>query len=86
MITPTSEARFNDAADQLMQRYLSLSADAREQEFPGTARAAQLVGVPRRTIQFWIEIGKVEAISVGRNYKVHLKSLLSCLHSHVTQY
>jgi excisionase family DNA binding protein len=51
--------------------------------FPGTTRAAKLVGIPRRTIQFWVEIGKVEAISVGRKYKVHFESLLALIQSHV---
>jgi hypothetical protein len=53
--------------------------------FPGTMRAAKLVGISRRTIQFWVEIGKVEAISVGRKYKVHLESLLALIQSHVNE-
>jgi excisionase family DNA binding protein len=53
--------------------------------FPGTTRAAKLVGIPRRTIQFWVEIGKVEAICVGRKYKVHFESLLALIQSHVNE-
>jgi len=85
MIPASSKAAVNSKSEHLLQLYLSLPADRREQEFPGSTRAAKLVGVPRRTIQFWVETGKIEAISVGRKYKVHLKSLLARIQSHVNE-
>jgi excisionase family DNA binding protein len=85
MIQVSSKAVVNNKSEHLLQLYLSLPADQREQVFPGTTRAAKLVGISRRTIQFWVEIGKVEAISVGRKYKVHLESLLALIQSHVNE-
>ena len=85
MIQVSSKAVVNNKSEHLLQLYLSLPADRREQMFPGTMRAAKLVGISRRTIQFWVEIGKVEAISVGRKYKVHLESLLARIQSHVDE-
>ena len=85
MIQASSKAVVNNKSEHLLQLYLSLPADRREQMFPGTMRAAKLVGISRRTIQFWVEIGKVEAISVGRKYKVHLESLLALIQSHVNE-
>jgi excisionase family DNA binding protein len=81
----SSKAVVKGKSDHLLHLYLSLPADRREQMFPGTTRAAKLVGIPRRTIQFWVEIGKIEAISVGRKYKVHLESLLALIQSHVNE-
>jgi excisionase family DNA binding protein len=77
MLPSSSKAAVNSKSEHLLHLYLSLSADLREQEFLSTTRAAKLVGVSRRTIQFWVETGKVEAISVGRKYKVHIESLLA---------
>lgn len=85
MIQVSSKAMVNSKSEHLLQLYLSLPADRREQMFPSTIRAAKLVGISRRTIQFWVEIGKVEAISVGRKYKVHLESLLALIQSHVNE-
>jgi len=85
MIQVSSKVAVNNKSEHLIQLYLSLPADRREQVFPGTTRAAKLVGISRRTIQFWVEIGKVEAISVGRKYKVHLESLLALIQSHVNE-
>ena len=85
MIPAYSKEADNSRSEHLLQLYLSLPAERREQEFPGTTRAAKLVGVPPRTIQFWIETGKVAAISVGRKYKVHFESLLACIKSHMNE-
>jgi excisionase family DNA binding protein len=67
----------DSAREGLFQRYLSLPASKREQEFPGTTLAAKRVGVSPRTIQLWIEDGKVLAIFIGGKYKVHFESLLA---------
>jgi excisionase family DNA binding protein len=67
----------------LLNRYLSLSESQRDHEFPTTRRAEELTGVSRRTIQYWIDIGEVEAIFVGRRYRVYFASLKSYLQSRV---
>jgi excisionase family DNA binding protein len=85
MIQASSNAAPKSKSEYLIRLYLSLPADRREQMFPGTTRAAKLVGIPRRTIQFWVEIGKVEAICVGRKYKVHFESLLALIQSHANE-
>jgi excisionase family DNA binding protein len=74
---PASEAAIDSAHEDLFRRYLSLPAGQREKEFPSTTRAAERVGVSPRTIQLWIDDGKVMAIFIGRKYKVHYESLLA---------
>lgn len=77
-----SKTVINNTCEDLLQLYLSLPKDKREQEFPNTARAAKYVGVSRRTIQHWVEVGQIEAVFIGRKCKVHMKSLLAHLQSH----
>ena len=72
-----SETAIGSLGVDLLRHYLSLPENQREQEFLSTSRAAKRVGVSARTIQLWIEHGKIKAISIGRNYKVHLGSLLA---------
>jgi excisionase family DNA binding protein len=67
----------------LLELYLSLSESQRNQEFPTTRHAEELTGVSRRTIQYWIDIGEIEAIFVGRKYRVYFKSLKSYLRNRV---
>jgi excisionase family DNA binding protein len=43
------------------------------------------VGVSSRTIQLWIEGGKIKAIAVGRKYKVHFGSLLAYIETHIRE-
>lgn len=40
------------ADEQLLDYYLHLSKPQRDEEFAGTAQAAEMVGVAQRTIQF----------------------------------
>lgn len=60
---------------ELVQLYLTMPRTQRDKRFAGTARAAERAGLSRRTIQFWIETGAIQAIPVGRKYKVDLDSL-----------
>ena len=60
---------------ELLEQYLALSAENRDQKFPNTAYAAHMVGLSRRTIQFWVEIGAVRAVLIGRKYRVSIDSL-----------
>jgi excisionase family DNA binding protein len=64
----------------LLEAYLSLETDARQIRFADTARAAELVGLSRRTIQLWIRKGEIRAVRVGhKKYQVCLASLRSRL-------
>ncbi len=74
---PASEGAVDSTSEDLLQHYLSLPATQREKEFLSTTKAAKRIGVSPRTIQLWIEDGKIKAISIGRNYKVHFESLLA---------
>ncbi len=74
----------NDIAkEELLERYLALPKNQRELEFPSTMSAAKLTGLSRRTIQFWVEIGAVKAIFVGRKCRVNLSSLKTYLKSRI---
>lgn len=61
--------------------YLSLPKKQRDEQFAGTLRAAEMAGLSQRTIQLWIECGKIRAVCVGRKYQVNLDSLLEHLRS-----
>lgn len=79
----TSKAVIDGSREDLLEQYLSLPEDQREQKFPTTERAAKLTGMSRRTIQYWVEIDEVEAIFVGKNCRVEFDSLMTCLKSRV---
>ncbi|MEW6210674.1 MAG: helix-turn-helix domain-containing protein [Acidobacteriota bacterium] len=64
---------------ELLKLYLSLPGEQREKRFADTARTAEITGLSRRTIQFWIEVGAIKAISIGRKYRVDLDSLTAYL-------
>jgi hypothetical protein len=74
---------YDDSREELLKQYLSLPEDQREQKFPTTKRAAQLIGMSRRTIQYWIEIEDVEAIFIGKICRVRLDSLVTYLNGRV---
>lgn len=63
----------------LLKLYLAASRQERTKLFADTGRAADLTGVSRRTIQFWVESGAVRAIAIGRRYEVYLPNLTSYL-------
>ena len=70
----------SDATEEdLLQIYLALPAEQREDVFADTARAAKITGMARRTIQLWIETGAIQAARVGRKYYVLLPSLTDYL-------
>lgn len=70
--------------DELLALHMSLTTEERKDQFADTARVAAMVGLSRRTIQFWIEIGLLHAIRVGRRkYKVSLESLNECLRTQI---
>jgi excisionase family DNA binding protein len=60
---------------ELLEQYLALSNENRDQKFPNTEYAAKMVGLSRRTIQFWVETGAVQAVFIGRKYRVSIDSL-----------
>ncbi len=66
---------------ELLKIYLSTPTKQREQIFSDTAHAAEVTGLSRRTIQFWIESGAVKAIAIGRRYEIYLPTLTGYLQS-----
>ncbi len=78
-----SKVVIDPTKEDLLERYLTLPENQRDQEFPNTESAAKLTGMSRRTIQFWVEIGAVEAIFVGRKCRVDYHSLKTYLKSRV---
>jgi excisionase family DNA binding protein len=79
----TSKAIIDDYREDLLEEYLSLPDEQRERKFPTTERAAELTGMSRRTIQYWVEVKDIEAIFVGKICRVRLDSLLTYLKSRV---
>jgi excisionase family DNA binding protein len=71
------------AREDLLELYLSLPEDQREQKFPTIKRAAQFTGMSCRTIQYWVEIKNIDAIFVGKKCRVNLDSLITYLKSRV---
>ncbi len=63
------------ADEELLQAYLTMPKEQREVRFADTARAAELIDRSQRTIQYWIEIGAIQAVAIGSKYKVDLDSL-----------
>ena len=61
--------------DSLLDLYLSLACVERDKRFACTMRAAEITGLSVRTIQFWVECGYVQALYIGRKYRVDLDSL-----------
>jgi len=59
--------------------YLRSSPRERRVEFLDTANVARFFGVSQRTVQYWIHLGKLPAVRVGRTYRVarsHLRRIL----------
>ena len=69
----------NPTSYELLEQYLALSAEDRSQQFPDTAGAASIIGLSRRTIQLWIELGEIQAVLIGGKYRVHLDSVRAYL-------
>ena len=65
----------------LLGYYLSLAPLEREELFPPTAAAAARIGVSQRTIQSWIDAGLIQAVPIGKKFRVYLESLLNYLHA-----
>jgi len=63
----------------LLEQYLAMPQMLRNQKFPSTALAAAFVGIPQRTIQYWIEIGEIEAVYLGKKWRVNIDSLIEFL-------
>jgi excisionase family DNA binding protein len=79
----TSKAIIDEYREALLEQYLSLPEGLRKQRFPTTERAAELTGISRRTIQFWIESDDIKAIFVGKSYRIEVDSLMTFLKSRV---
>jgi len=69
----------NHYSNGLLEQYLAMTHMLRNQKFPTTARAAVVVGISQRTIQYWIEIGEIEAVYIGNKWRVNIDSLIEFL-------
>jgi len=67
----------------LLNQYLGATIKERETQFADTARTAEIAGLSQRTIQLWIDIGLLQALRIGKNYKVSLDSLRRYLESRI---
>jgi excisionase family DNA binding protein len=65
--------------DDLLALYLSLKKGVREQKFVSTAEAAETAGLSQRTLQSWMDSGKIQGVRVGRKYRIYLNSLTEYL-------
>jgi excisionase family DNA binding protein len=73
--SPTKSTVVNLTDSDLLKLYLAAPDQERSKLFADTARAANLTGLSRRTIQFWVETGAIRAIAIGRRYEVYLPNL-----------
>lgn len=71
--------------EELLDIYLSLPKEKRDQRFADTAITADLIGRSQRTIQLWIENGAIKAIPIGGKFKVDLESLKQYLAANVNR-
>jgi excisionase family DNA binding protein len=76
-ITKSTEGELTDG--ELLKLYLAAPDQERAKLFVDTRGAADLTGLSRRTIQFWVETGAVRAIAIGRTYKVYLPNFICYL-------
>jgi len=65
--------------EDLLDLYLSLTAEIRKERFADTSRAAEITGMARRTVQLWVAVGSVRAVQIGGKYQIDLDSLRSYL-------
>ena len=64
-----------DQHNRILKLYLSLPTKKRFRRFKKTAEAARLLGVRPRTVRYWIDAGRVEAVRVGGLWFVDLNSV-----------
>ncbi|PYP89991.1 MAG: hypothetical protein DMF61_01970 [Blastocatellia bacterium AA13] len=65
--------------EELLDLYLRLPKKERDRRFVNTAKAAEICGMAQRTVQYWIEIGLVRAIPIGKRYRICTESLYAHL-------
>jgi excisionase family DNA binding protein len=63
------------AEKERLTHYFALSSSERSRLYAPTASTAQQFGISRRTLQAWIEAGFVQALRIGRNYRVYVPSV-----------
>ncbi len=73
LLVPPRQPKSSDTA--LLNLFLSLDKNERRKHFACTLRTSEIVGVSRRTIQLWIELGQIQAVRVSKRYQVHLASV-----------
>jgi excisionase family DNA binding protein len=79
-------ALYMSQEEQLLDLYLSLTADRRSEQFVDTGRAAEITGMARRTVQMWAGLGAVRAVKIGGKYQIDLDALRSYLRDRATNW
>ena len=74
-IQPTISSPLDPTEEDMLDEYLKLSKQQRQDRFMGTASAAEFTGLSIRTIQSWIESGRVRAFALGKKYQLDVTSL-----------
>jgi len=69
----------NSAEEDLLVSYLAMPLKQRDAQFIDTAAAAKMAGISQRTIELWIEGGLLQAVLIGKKYKVNVPSLVAYL-------
>lgn len=64
-----------DSVRSLVELWFSLPPEKRDREFAGTRRAAKLAGVACRTMQDWVNLGRIPSVRIGGRYRIHLASM-----------
>ena len=64
--------------EELLHVYLD-SNRSRSKRFADTGQVAQLVGMSQRSVQLWIEMGLIQAVRIGKKYKVDMNSVMHYL-------
>ena len=78
-MTDPTQVIVDITVEELLDRYIGLSENQREEEFLTTERAAEIAGMSQRTIQLWVDAGDLRAIFLGRKCRVHRASLMAYL-------
>jgi hypothetical protein len=78
---PCTHASSGQSQPALIDYYFELSDSQRKKYFLDTYDLAKKYGIAQRTVQEWINLGRIEAVLVGKKYKVYLPSF----ESHIRQ-
>ena len=65
----------NPTAENLSKLYRNMPEGQRPLRFADTAAVADRYAIPVRTLHNWIGLGLIQAVKIGKKYKVYLPSV-----------